>query len=190
MRRMFWGLTIATLASAMAMGQDQSSLGDIARANREKQQTQESTGTTPKVITNKDIQVSPPTGIPDANPDDPMTTVSGVQRPARDRDYNSQPANDPFARFGAQRERENLREQIRVQENRIAELQVRIDRANALMHPNGSTAQYEGPMNRAQAMQSQRIAMMQELLERQQTKLAAMQDAARREGMHTTVYDP
>jgi len=83
-----------------------------------------------------------------------------------------------------------LKEQIQAQESRIAELQARIDRANALMHPNGSTAQFEGPGNRYQAMQAQRIEMMQQMLDQQKQRLAMMQDAARRQGGHTTVYDP
>jgi hypothetical protein len=212
MRRMFWGvLAVATLSVAAAFGQsgfgqDQPSLGDIARANREKQQEQEASGVTPKVITNKDLPAREPVGIPEVNPGDPMTQVSGVARPFRDWRYASS-GNDndgqPFGRpqgqgfsgqgFSGQgsgpRDGGNLRSRIQEQESRIAELQSRIDRASAMMHPN-STAQYEGPSNRAQAMQAQRIETMRDMLEQQKQRLAAMQEAARREGAHTNVYDP
>jgi hypothetical protein len=186
MRQTVLGIFVAAMLSAVALGQDQPSLGDVARANRQQQQAQEAAGTVPKVITNKDLPASARAGIPEENPADPMTTVSGVQRsyPSnRERPFN--PPN-----FDAQRGGENLRGQIEAQENRINELQARIDRANATMHPNGSTVQYEGPVNGRQAMQAQRIEMMQQMLEQQKERLAAMQDTARREGMHTAVVDP
>jgi len=212
MRRMVSGIFVALLLSALAMGQDQTSLGEVARVNREKQQAQEAAGVTPKVITNKDLPAQEPAGIPEANPADPMTQVSGVPRPFRDRPYASganQNDGQPFGRppggrgfperpsagqgFGGPgfpgHNGDNLRSRIQEQESRIAELQARIDRANAMMHPN-STAQYEGPGNRYQAMQAQRIEMMQQMLDQQKQRLAAMQDAARRKGMHTSVYDP
>ena len=85
---------------------------------------------------------------------------------------------------------ENLREKIEAQENRIAEMQARLDRLNAMRNPNGSTVQYDGPGSRYEAMQSQHIEMMQQRLEEQKQRLAAMQEAARREGAHTAVYDP
>lgn len=201
MRRMFWSLFVIALASAAAaLGQDGQSLGDIARANREKQQEQQAAGNTPKVITNKDLPASEPSGIPEANAADPMTQVSGVQRPQRNWSQQGGPwqgggqwgGGRPFGGpgFGGPRGGENLRGQIQAQEDRIAQLQARIDQAHAMMHPNGSTAQYEGPMNRYQAAQSQRIEMMQQMLAQQKQRLAAMQDQARREGGHTTVYDP
>jgi len=190
------GIFVAVLLSALAMGQDQPSLGDVARANREKQQAQEVAGVTPKVITNKDLPAPEPVGIPEANPADPMTQVSGVPRSTRVNPDGARPFRPPFEgqgfpgqTFGGPREGENLRSRIQEQESRIAELQARIDRANAMMHPN-STAQYEGPGNRYQAMQAQRIEMMQQMLDQQKQRLAAMQDAARRKGMHTSVYDP
>jgi hypothetical protein len=198
MRRMISGIFVAAILSAAGLAQDQPSLGDIARANREKQQAQESAGTVPKVITNKDLPASARAGIPEENPDDPMTTVSGVQHSNysdRDRPYQDggqRYGERPFGRpgFDGSRGGENLRGQIEAQENRINELQARIDRANQMMHPNGSTVQYEGPMNGRQAMQAQRVEMMEQMLDQQKQRLAAMQDTARREGMHTQVSDP
>ena len=205
MRRMVSGIFVALLLSALAMGQDQPSLGDVARVNREKQQAQEAAGVTPKVITNKDLPAQEPAGIPEANPADPMTQVSGVPRPMRVNPESARPFRPPFEEQGFPErpsggpgfggpgfpghEAESLRSRIQEQESRIAELQARIDRASAMMHPN-STAQYEGPGNRYQAMQAQRIEMMQQQLDLQKQRLAAMQDAARRQGAHTSVYDP
>jgi hypothetical protein len=198
-------LTVAAFDQA-AVSQDGTSLGDVARANREKTQAQEAAGITPKVITNKDLPASDRSGIPAENPDDPMTQVSGL--PRRVNPDSARPFRPPFEDQGGQgfgrqgfpgqgsgqgfqgHDGENLRSRIQEQESRIAELQARIDRANAMMHPYGSTAQFEGPTNRRQAMQAQRIETMQQMLDQQKQRLAAMQDAARREGAHTTVYDP
>jgi hypothetical protein len=197
MRRMFWRIFVAALLSAAAFGQSGQSLGDIARANRANQQAEEASGVTPKVFTNKDLPQNQPTGIPEADPSEPMTTVSGAQRTFRayagGYPNGGQPFGErPFGQPGmaSQHGADQLRGQIRVQENRIAELQARIDRANASMHPNGSTVQYDGPLNRYQAVQVQRIEMMQQMLEQQRERLAMLQEEARREGMHTTVYDP
>ena len=200
MRRIFWGLFFIAMLGVAASGQkafaqapvgpDQPSLGDIARAHRERQQAQEAAGVVPKVITNKDLPAREPVGIPEANPADPMTQVSGVQPPMRVNPDGGRPFRPPFEGQGSPGQGfsgqgsggsrgGDLRGRIQEQESRIAELQARIDRASATMHPN-STAQYEGPGNRFQARQTERIEMMQKMLERQKQRLAAMQDAARR----------
>jgi hypothetical protein len=62
-------------------------------------------------------------------------------------------------------------------------LQLRIDRVNASAHSSFGTAQYDAPVNRSQAVQMERLAMMQEMLDQQKRRLAMMQDAARRAGM-------
>jgi hypothetical protein len=201
--KMFWGVFVIAGLSGAAFGQSGSSqsLGDIARANRANQQAQEASGVTPKVFTNKDLPASASAGIPEENASDPMTTVSGVQRSFRQyaRAYSSDYPNGgqrygsrPFGQpsMGGQYAGDQLRGQIRQQENRVAELQARIDRASSSMHPNGSTVQYDGPLNRYQAIQAQRIEMMQQMLDQQRQKLAMMQDEARRAGMHTNVYEP
>jgi len=174
-------LAIALLLDAASFAQSGQSLGDIARENREKQAAQEASGITPKVITNKDLPAG--SQMPEANPSEPMTEVSGVSRPLGGRTY------DRFAEpnYAAQRGGEQWRGRIQEQENRVADLQSRIDQMNASMH---SGAQFEGPYNRNQARQMQRLAQMQEMLDQQKRRLSMMQEAARRAGIHTTVYDP
>jgi hypothetical protein len=206
---MFSGVFVIASLSAAAFAQSSNgqSLGDIARANRDKQQAEQASGTTPRTITNQDLPANSSAGIPAENPDDPMTTVSGVHRNFRaysggyqnsGQQYGQRPFGRSFGEAGmgggqyagGQYAGDQLRGQIRQQENRVAELQSRIDRASASMHPNGSTVQYDGPLNRYQSIQAQRIEMMQQMLDQQRQKLAMMQDEARRQGMHTTVYDP
>lgn len=177
-------LVIAVLLNATAFGQSGQSLGDIARANREKQQEQQTSGIKPKTITNADLPESS-TGIPEADASDPMTMVSGVSRTYNNR--ADQRMNQQL--FAEEHAGNQWRERIQVQEGRVADLQARIDQTNAAMHSN-SSVQSEGPFNRSQARQMQRVAQMEEMLDQQKRKLEMMQEAARRAGMHTSVYDP
>ena len=177
---------VVLLLGTTALAQSGPSLGDIARANREKLQTQQATGTLPKVITNSDLPADPP-GVLDSDTSEPMTMVSGVSRPFEGRSYDQRFAQQDR---NQQHAGEQWRERIENQESRVAELQARIDQMNAAMHSSGATLSSEGPYNRFQARQMQRMAQMQEMLDLQRRKLAMMQEAARHAGMHTNVYDP
>lgn len=170
---------IAILTNLAAYGQ---SLGDIARQYREKQQEQGTSGTPPKVFTNKDLP-SDPEGYQGPREQEPAT-----------RAY-SQPMARPFddrgaERFGQERAAEQWRRAILEQQSRVANLQARIDQLSAAIHSRGGTAQYDGPFNRYQARQMQHLEQMQFQLEQQQRRLGEMQEQARRAGMHTNVYDP
>lgn len=176
---------VVLLLAAAAPAQSGPSLGDIARANREKQQTQQAKGTLPKVITNADLPADPP-GVPESDPSEPMTMVSGVSRPFENRSYGQRFAEQDRTQ---PRAGEQWRERIQNQEGRIAELQTHIDQMNVALHSSGGTIS-AGPYNRYQARQVQRIAQMQEVLDVQKQRLAMMQEAARHAGMHTNVYDP
>jgi len=157
------------------------SLGDVARANLAKQQAQEANGKIPKVITNQDLPAGS-TGIPESSESQPMTMVSGVERPNpyANRYSDQGHSNRLPAEQGAG---EQWRGRIQEQENRIADLQARFDRVNAAMQRSGGTAQYETPGNRFEANRRERLAMMQEMLDRQKQRLAMMEDAARHAGM-------
>jgi hypothetical protein len=179
MQRVAWRvLFVGLLLNAAAIAQSQSgdSLGDLARANRAKQQAQEATGRPPKIITNQDLP-SAPSGIPESS--EPMTTVSGVERSA-DR-YSDQRANQRLVT--ELRTGEHWRARIEDQEARVADLQTRIARVNESMRAAVGTAQYGTPVNRYQSIQMERLAHMREMLDQQQRRLAMMQDAARLTGM-------
>jgi hypothetical protein len=163
---------IALLLNAAAFGQ---SLGDVARANREQQQAQQAAGTTPKVISNADL------------PSDPSdTTVSDVPPRPLNRASDQKPAQNQLAQ---QRIAQQWRARILAQKNKVAELQARVDRLNAALHPAGGVV-YDNPSSRYQARQMENLTQMQQMLDRQKQQLANMQDQARRAGMHTAVYDP
>jgi hypothetical protein len=168
---------VGLVLTGAAFAQSGESLGDIARANRTIQQSQEAAGTTPRVITNQDLP-STSQGIPEANASDPMTTVSGSNR------------HDPYADQrlsnrlqSEQRSSAQWKARIQEQENRIADLQSRIDHVNASLRAAVGTAQYDAPVSRYQAIQSERLAMMQQMLDQQKRRLSLMQDAARHAGM-------
>lgn len=178
MRRVLLGSSIiALLLTGVASAQSQSgdSLGDVARANRAKQQAQETSGTAPKMITNRDLPGDPP-GVPESS--DPMTEVSGVNHTDR---YADQQMSNRLA--AEQRTAGQWKARIQDQESRIADLQSRIDHVNAAIHNAVGTAQYDTPANRYQAVQSERLAMLQQALDQQKRRLAMMEDAARRTGM-------
>ncbi len=151
------------------------SLGELARQLREKQNSEEPTGAHPKVITNQDLGEGPE-GRPD------------LRQAPRAASFDRGPYGQPLdqQRMGDQRAGE-WRGRILEQKSRVASLQGRIDQINAQIH---SGAQFEGPGNRYQARQMEHIAQMQMQLDEQRRKLEEMQEAARRAGMHTTVYDP
>jgi hypothetical protein len=83
---------------------------------------------------------------------------------------------------------EQWRQRVLEQESRVASMQARIDQLNAAAHSGGASAQ--GPYNRYQARQMERAQQMQQQLDEQKRRLESMQEAARRQGMHTQVYDP
>jgi len=179
MQRVAWRvLVVGLLLNAAAFGQSPSgdSLGDVARANRAKEQAQETSGAKPKVITNQDLPSEPP-GVPESS--EPMTTVSGVKRSV-DR-YSEQRQNQRLV--AEQRIDQQWKARIQEQEARIADLQARIDHVNEAMHAAVGTVQYDSPVNRYQTIQTERLARMQEILDQQKRRLAMMQDAARHAGM-------
>jgi predicted RNase H-like nuclease (RuvC/YqgF family) len=169
-------LAIVLLMSSAAYGQ---SLGDIARENREKQNAENASAAQPKVITNANLPKDP-----DAN-QEPAEAQSGASASSKAIDHRS-----AQQRLAEQRATDHWKRQILTQENKMATLQARIDQLNASIRSAGGSVQYEGPYNRYQARQLQRVAQIQLQLDEQKMKLDQMQEAARHAGMHSAVYDP
>jgi predicted RNase H-like nuclease (RuvC/YqgF family) len=167
---------MALLMSSAAYGQ---SLGDIARANREKQNAENASAAHPKVITNANLPKDP-----NAN-QEPAEAQSGASASSTATDHRS-----AQQRLAEQRAADQWKRQILAQQNKMAILQARIDQLNASIRSANGSVQYEGPSNRHQARQMQRVAQIQQQLDEQKWKLDQMQEAARHAGMHTAVYDP
>jgi hypothetical protein len=168
--------------SSPAYGQ---SLGDIARQNREQQSAEDASGARPKVITNKDLPQDPD------GEQGPRAALPAAG-PAFSNADDDRSAEQRFAehRFPEQRAAQQTKRQILAQENRMANLQARIDQLNGRIQSVCGTAQYERPCNRYQARQLQRLAQMQIQLDEQKRKLEQMQEAARHSGMRSAVYEP
>ena len=177
MQRVFLKISaIALLMSSAAYGQ---SLGDIARANREKQNAENTSAAQPRVITNANLPKDP-----DSN-QEPAEAQSGTNASSTAADHRS-----AQQRLAEQRAADQWKRQILAQKNKMATLQARIDQLNGSIRSAGGSVQYEGPYNRHQARQLQRVAQIQLQLDEQEMKLDQMQEAARHAGMHTLVYDP
>jgi len=171
-------LIVALMLTGALFAQSQSgdSLGDVARANRAKQQAQDGSGSTPKVITNQDL----PVDSPDTAEKDPATTKPAVPGGKKaDRLADQRQSNRLIAE---QRVSEQWKARIQEQENQIADLQVRIDRVNASIRNAVGTADYDTPASRTHAIQLERLANLQQQIDQQKRKLEQMQDAARRAG--------
>jgi len=174
-------LAIGLLMSTAAFGQ---SLGDVARENREKKAADDNSANPPKVITNKDLKkdAAEDHDSPEANPAnqnsaDQIATHRSLERSARQR-------------LAEQRAATQWQRQILVQKNRVTVLQAKVDELNAEIQSSFGSVQYEAPYSRPHARQLRRISQMQQQLDGQKLKLADMQEAARRAGMHTATYDP
>jgi hypothetical protein len=168
-------LVVLAIALGLTSAHGQS-LGDIARANRDKQNSATPAASQPAVITSDDLEAG--TGGNGRDGQDPAAKVSKVAAHGR----AEQDAIDP--RVAAQ-----WKKQIVAQQDKIATLQGKIDVLNAAIHPAGS-AQFNGPYNKYQTTQMQRLADVQLQMDEQKKKLVEMQEEARKAGMHTTVYDP
>jgi len=170
-------LQVIAIALWMSLAAHGQSLGDIARANREKQNAANPTANPPAVITNDQIDMLPQGGV--------------TQRPANAAVGNNNKA--PRGTAGQvpidERAAAQWKRQIVAQQDKLATLQARMDRLNAAIHPEG-TAEFNGPYTRAQTVQQERLAEVQLQFNEQKKKLAEMQEEARRAGMHTAVYDP
>jgi len=177
MRRVFLKIfAIALLMSSAAYGQ---SLGDIARANREKQNAENTSAAQPRVITNTNLPKDP-----DAN-QEPAEAQSGASASSTAADHRSSQQS-----LAEQRAADQWKRQILAQKNKMATLQARIDQLNASIRSAGGSVHYDQPYSRHEARQLQRVAQIQQQLDEQKWKLDQRQEAVRHAGMHTAVYDP
>jgi predicted RNase H-like nuclease (RuvC/YqgF family) len=158
--------------AVFAQSQPGESLGDVARANRAKEQAPAS----PKVITNQDLP-SDASDVPEKDSSAQKTKTSGLKK--ADHSADQRLSNRVLAE---QRITEQWKARIEDQENRIADLQARIDHVNASIRAAVGTAQYDTPASRTHAIEMERLAKLQQKLAEEKRKLEQMQDAARRAG--------
>jgi len=171
----------------------QQPLGDIARENRDKQAADAATNP-PKVFTNASL---PKDATPDAGASAAATAEDKQPTSPASTETSRRAAAQRAAeqRFAERRSEDQWRRRILAQESTVASLRLRVDRLKASIHfvdpyyyPSDSSGYYAE--NRYQARQLQRLQQLQAQLSEQRRKLEDLQEAARRAGMHTAVYDP
>jgi predicted RNase H-like nuclease (RuvC/YqgF family) len=155
------------LVGAASSGQ---SLGDVARAQRQKEQAKTSQ-TAPKIITNDDL------GEPaDGEPKD------GSARGKPD---------DPHAKPLGSKTAEQWKAEIEAQKTAIVNLQSRIDRVNSSVRFTQTTRTWNAVRhNERQEQKLDDVQQMQNQLAEAQKRLEQLQESVRQEGFGSSVYDP
>ena len=164
MYKLFFGALIS--AALTCHGQ---SLADAARQAREKEAAKDPTAAT-KVITNDDLD---PTSV----------STKPAQAAKKSAPTSSKAAQDEAA---FERNAEKTKAAILAQETKIKGLQAEIEKMRASIRYIETGV----PANQNQLQKQQAADRMQERLDDENKKLAAMQEAARHAGYGNVVYEP
>ena len=144
------------------------SLGDVARQQRQNQQTKKDQ-TAPKVITNEDLAERAPDS-------------TDSEKPEQKHDPEPRPAS---------KSPEQWKAQIEAQKQSIALLQSRMERLNSSIHFVEASRYYTaGQYNERQIQKQDQVQRMQEQLDQQKKRLEDMQEGARKDGYGNAVYEP
>lgn len=166
--RKIWIVAALACFTALAFAQDQPSLGDVARKQR--LEHQKDAHSPKKVITNDQIPSSPA-----ADDESDSRESSPENTPALKRDETAQ----------------HWKQVIQREKAAIAENEKRLDRFKASIHFVEANRYSNGVQyNQEQLRRQQEAERAQKQLEEEKRKLAEMQEAARREGFGSAVYDP
>jgi len=153
--------------ASLAYGQ---SLGDVAREQRQKQQTKQAQAAA-KVITNEDI------------PEHADGGVSTVGTGSASDPAPSQPMGSKSA--------DQWKAQIAAQKKAVENLQSQMDQLNSSIHfAPGNCVRNCVQWNEHQVEKQNQVQRMQSQLDEQKKRLEDMQDAARKEGYGNSVYEP
>ena len=175
--RIFLFLVAAiSLGAATVSGQDEPSLGDLARQQRQqKQQAKAAPGKDAKptkVITNETLP---------AHTAPPSTSATG----------GDEPVPSPDSANAAKVPAEQWKSQIQSQKNQIASLQTQIDQLNeSIQFAPANCVENCVSWNERQKQKQQQVERMQAQLDEQKKHLDEMQESARKQGYGSSVYDP
>lgn len=163
----FWIPVFLFLFTCASYGQ---SLGDVAREQRQKQQAKDPKTAT-KVVTNDEIPESPDAGT---TSDDTAPDSSG-----------------PASATSGKKTAEQWKAEITVRKARIAALQSQVDKLNDSVHYVEANRYYNGVQyNQYQLKKQQAAERMQKQLDTEKKALGDAQEAARKAGFGSAVYDP
>jgi len=187
MRKLLVLLAAGLFVCALSSAQDQQSLGDVARQARAKKQGETQAkdakgtqsgdpSTTPKkphVVTNEEIpsQDAPAQPPADASSD----TKQDSQPSAENKDAQA----------------EHWKSQIQQLKSAISSMQSEINELGASIHYTGANCVSNcAEWNERQQQKQQRLDAMKAQIEEQQKRLEEMQEAARKQGFGSSVYEP
>ena len=169
MRRSLLICLMTTLVACSVIAQEPS-LGDVARQTRQKEKAKGAAKK--KVLTNEDIPESP-----NYSPGD-LETV-GPAHPV------------PSSNDSDKKSPEQWKAAILAQKNSVAALQTQIEKLSSSIRFVEANAYYNGvEYNQHQAKKQGQVEQMKTQLAEQKKKLEELQDAARKAGMGSAVYDP
>jgi hypothetical protein len=167
---------VITVAAGRAWAQDDVSLGDLARQQRQQREQSKTTpdkdAKTPKVITNEEI------------PSHPGPKIRSVANKGTD-DALPTPSEEP------KQSAQYWKSQIIAQKNQINVLQRQVDELAESIRfaPANCVANCVG-WNERQREKQERVESMKSQLDEEKRRLEDLQDSARRQGYGSSVYDP
>jgi hypothetical protein len=165
-------ICLIALVVGLAPGYAQT-LGDVAREQRQKQQSKDGHATAKKVVTDEDIAAHREPE-PEAKPSEEKKEPQSPEKPGK---------GGPTA--------EQWKARIAAQKTLVADMQKQADRLEASIHFVDSGAYWNGPQyNQVQVRKQEKLRELQQRIEEQKTKLEDMQESARRAGFGNAVYDP
>jgi hypothetical protein len=174
-------LTLSFSVAVFAQSSDPSSsgapsLGDLARKQRQKEQAKDAQAKPKKVLTDEDLPSRPDDSSPGA------TSESSDEPHA---DAAAAPAGEVM------RTGEQWKEAISQSKSAIAQMKGQIDKLQDSIHFVEANAYRNGvEYNKVQAHKQQEVQRAQGQLAEMQKNLEEMQEAARKQGFGSAVWDP
>jgi hypothetical protein len=164
---------VATVLPPFARGQ---SLGELAREQRQKQQSKPKQVEAKKVVTNEDL--------PAHESEDPIAEDDRTDLVQHESALGA--STESKLKQG-----EHWKAQIVAQKSAVATLQGQMEKLSSSIHYVEANRYYNGVQhNERQAQKQEQLEQMRKQLEEQKQKLADMQETARHAGFGSTVYDP
>lgn len=148
------------------------SLGDVARQQRQKQQTKDPKAAA-KVVTNDEI------------PESPEASSSSSS------DTEATPDSSAPESSAGKKTAEQWKAEIEGRKARIAALQSQVEKLNDSVHFVEANRYYNGVQyNQYQLKKQQEAQRMQKQLDSEKAALSSAQESARKAGFGSAVYDP
>ena len=175
-----WGISLALAAGGYCQSSDNPSLGDLARKQRQKQEQSKGTpAKAKKVVTNEDIPEHP------QDPSDSSDSAAASNNDGPHADSAVAPAS------AVTQSGEQIKAAIAKQKAAMADQKAQIDKVQESIHFVEANAYRNGvEYNKSQAHKQDEVQRMQSQLDEMKKNLDQMQEAARKAGFGSAVWDP